>query len=191
MDKLDNIKKQLYESAEVKRKIFDRCGDSIIRASELILSSLKNGGKILLCGNGGSAADSQHLATEFVARLRRERAGIPAVALTTDTSLITALSNDYKFDIIFSRQIETLGSDRDVLIAISTSGNSRNVVEGVKKAKELKIRTVTMLGGKGGILKGMADAEIIIPTLDTQRIQEGHITVGHIICDLVEMELFD
>ncbi len=188
-DKLQLIIQQLEESARVKRALMESCAEDILRASQVIINSLRAGGRVFLCGNGGSAADSQHLAAELVGRLRRERGAIPAVALTTDTSVLTSLANDYSFEIIFARQLEALARRGDVLIGISTSGNSLNVIRAFEKAKEKGIHTIALLGGNGGKLKPLADYPIVVPSSDTQRIQEGHITIGHIICDLVEREL--
>jgi len=188
-DKLQLIIQQLEESARVKRALVESCAEDILRASQVIINSLRAGGRVFLCGNGGSAADSQHLAAELVGRLRRERGAIPAVALTTDTSVLTSLANDYSFEIIFARQLEALARRGDVLIGISTSGNSLNVIRAFEKAKEKGIHTIALLGGNGGKLKPLADYPIVVPSSDTQRIQEGHITIGHIICDLVEREL--
>ena len=148
--------------------------------------------KILLCGNGGSAADAQHLATEFVIRLSPtiKRPGLPAIALTTDTSNLTAGANDLGYDHVFARSVEALGTSGDVLIGISTSGNSPNVNHAMEKARELGMKTIAFLGKDGGTSKGLADLALIIPSNDTQRIQEGHITVGHIIFQQVEQELY-
>ncbi|MFC1556233.1 D-sedoheptulose 7-phosphate isomerase [candidate division KSB1 bacterium] len=188
----DFIKNTLDESAEVKQAIAAQCSEMIERAGLLLSETFRNGGKVLLCGNGGSAADSQHIATEFVVRLsaKLNRAALPAMALTTNSSTITACSNDYGFDMIFSRQIEAFGKKGDVLIGISTSGNSMNVIKAFESARELDLRIIGLIGGSGGDMKGMAEVDIIIPHEDTARIQEGHITVGHILCEIVERELF-
>lgn len=162
----------------------------IIKAVNVIIKSLQNGGKILLCGNGGSAADSQHLATEFVAKLNKKRKSIPAIALTTDTSLLTAVSNDNSFEDVFARQIEGIGKKGDVLIAISTSGNSKNILKAAKTANSMGIYTIGLTGEKMSKLTSMAKLIIKTPSSDTQRIQESHILIGHIICELVESETF-
>ncbi len=182
----------LYESADIKKKISESCIDEIILAGEIIAECLKSGKKIMLCGNGGSAADSQHIAGEFIVRLtsERNRKALPAIALTTDTSVITACSNDFGFEHIFSRQVEALGNEGDVLIGISTSGNSQNVINAVNKAKEKNVKTIAFLGADGGKAKGMSDVDIIIPSDNVCRIQEGHITIGHILCDIVENMIF-
>ncbi|MFQ5880520.1 MAG: SIS domain-containing protein, partial [Dehalococcoidia bacterium] len=181
------IRDQLRESAEVKLRISDTCREGILMAAEAIAHSLQGDGKLMLCGNGGSAADSQHIATELVSRLTADfpRPAIPAIALTTDTSCLTAIGNDYGFEHIFQRQVEALGRDGDVLMGISTSGNSENVIRAIKTAKERGITTIGLLGRRGGSLASMVDLAIVVPSQDTQRIQEGHIAVGHIICDLV------
>ncbi len=149
-------------------------------------AALSNGGKIFWMGNGGSAADSQHLAAELVGRFSRERSAISSIALTTDTSILTALANDYGFDTVFSRQLEALCSVDDVVVGISTSGNSENVMRGIKKAREIGAYTVGLSGGEGGQLKDKADTCLVIPSPTTARIQEGHILVGHILCDWIE-----
>lgn len=196
MDKKDLnelIKSTLNESAEIKKRVAEECSLEIIRAVEIISNCLKNGKKIMLCGNGGSAADCQHIAGELVVRLtsKRNRNALPAIALTTDTSIITACSNDYGFDYIFSRQVEALGNEGDVLIGISTSGNSQNVINAIDKAKQKNIKTVALLGANGGKAKGMSDVDIIIPSDHVCRIQEAHNAIGHIICDLVERMVFE
>lgn len=158
------------------------CHQDINDSSELILSTFKAGKKLLICGNGGSASDSQHIATEFVVRFETTRAGLPAIALTTDTSILTAQPNDYNFASVFSRQIETLGQEDDCLIAISTSGNSANILEAVKAAKSQKMTTIALTGNGGGEIIKLADHSIIIPCKKTARIQEAHILVAHWWC---------
>lgn len=192
LDKEKFIIDSLKESSEVKLKIYDNCKAEILLAVQSLVSSFKNGKKLLLCGNGGSAADCQHIATEFVIRLSHnlQRPALPALALTTDSSNLTAGGNDIGFENVFARSIEGLGNDGDVLFAISTSGNSKNIIKAVEKAKEKNIFTIGFLGGSGGKLKDIVDLPIIIPSSNTQRIQEGHITVAHIICELVEDSLF-
>lgn len=192
MDKIKFLSDALRESSQVKLKIIDECRDTIIDAADRICSSLRNKGKILLCGNGGSAADCQHIAAEFMIRLSHHinRPALPAIALTTDTSNLTAGGNDIGFENVFARNVEGLGNEGDILIAISTSGNSPNIIKAVDMAKEKKMTVVAFLGGTGGKLKGMVDVPVIIPSSNTQRIQEGHITVAHIICELVETELY-
>ena len=150
---------------------------------------LRAGGKLLFFGNGGSAADAQHLAAEFVGRFVRERAGLPAIALTTDSSILTAVGNDYGFDQIFARQVQALGRPGDVAIAISTSGNSPNIIEGVKAARKGYLKTIGLSGKDGGLLAAEADVVITIASTSTARIQECHITIGHLLCELTEEAL--
>ncbi|HAY34832.1 MAG TPA: D-sedoheptulose 7-phosphate isomerase [Ignavibacteria bacterium] len=192
-DRKEFIETSLTESADTKRLIFEKCFDSICEAADLLTDSVRNGKKILLCGNGGSAADCQHLATEFMIRLSHDidRPAIAAIALTTDTSNLTAGGNDIGFENVFSRNIEGLGTGGDILIAISTSGNSPNIIKAVMKAKDKGMKIIGLLGkNKGGKLKDICDVPIIIPSENTQRIQEGHITVGHILCEITERELY-
>jgi len=182
----EKIKKIFNESIEVKHKSLDKNLDKIVLAVKEINRAVKKNKKILLFGNGGSAADSQHIAAEFIGRFKKERRAVGAVALTTDTSCLTALGNDYSFDIIFSRQIEGLGQKGDIAIGISTSGNSKNVIEGIKKAKDLGLKTITLTGCDGGKLAKISDISIIVPSNDTARIQESHSCIAHAICELVE-----
>ena len=162
--------------------------EEIIISSQLCINSLKNGGKILLFGNGGSAADAQHIAAELVGRYKIERRGIPAIALTTDTSILTAIGNDYGYSHIFDRQVEALADSRDVVIGISTSGSSINVINGLKAASKLGCKTIGFSGQDGGKMKQICNINIAILSLDTPRIQEMHIVLGHIICNLIEQE---
>jgi len=186
------IQDELRASAEIKSKIFDHCADRITKAVDLIIKTLNDRKKILLCGNGGSAADAQHLATEFVIRMNPaiKRPGIPAIALTTDSSMLTAGANDLGYENVFARAVEALGTKGDVLIGISTSGKSESVNRALRAARSMGISTIGLLGKDGGPMKDLADVSIIVPSDDTQRIQEGHITIGHIICALVERELY-
>ncbi|MCF7803207.1 MAG: D-sedoheptulose 7-phosphate isomerase [Candidatus Marinimicrobia bacterium] len=184
------VRGQLEASADIKKKVLESCKDDILSAAKLIIKSVNNGGKLLTCGNGGSAADAQHIATELVVRMEKERPGIKALALTTDTSLLTAMSNDYSFTPVFARQVETLGDAGDVLLAISTSGSSKNIIEAAKSARSKGLKVLVLTGKTGGDLKSLGDEVILVPSDDTQRIQEAHITVGHIICGLVERTLF-
>ncbi|SRR3989339_119193 len=192
IDKEKFIVESLKESSEVKLKIENACKAEILVAVQSLVDSFRNGKKLLLCGNGGSAADCQHIAAEFVIRLSHhiQRPSLPAIALTTDTSNLTAGGNDIGWENVFARSIEGLGNAGDVLIAISTSGNSPNIIKAVEQAKSKNIFVVGFLGGTGGKLKDKVDLPIVIPSANTQRIQEGHITVAHIICELVETELF-
>jgi len=185
------IDHQLSESAQVKREFAECCSDAVIDVAELLISAVHRQQRILLCGNGGSAADAQHIAAELVARLRKERKAIPALALSTNTSTLTALANDYDFSKVFVRQVEAFGSLGDVLIGISTSGNSENVLKAMVFAKQQGLKTVALTGGSGGKMAAVADLSIIVPSTSVQRIQEVHITVGHILCDLIEQSLND
>jgi D-sedoheptulose 7-phosphate isomerase len=182
----------LRESSEVKLEIEKKCKEGVFKTVDLLVNAYKNGKKVLLCGNGGSAADCQHIATELMIRLSHDvkRPALPAIALTTDTSNLTAGGNDIGFENIFARSIEGLGNEGDVLIAISTSGNSPNIIKAVEKAREKRISVIAFLGGTGGKLKDKVDLPVIIPSANIQRIQEGHITIAHIICELVERELY-
>lgn len=192
MNKEKFIADSLNESAETKQKILQHCKDDILKAVEILTSTFQNKNKLLLCGNGGSAADCQHIATELVVRLNHhiKRPALPAIALTTDSSNLTAGGNDIGFENIFARSVEGLGNKGDTLLAISTSGNSENVLRAVEKAKEKEMKIIGLLGGSGGKLKDVVDLPLIIPSSNVQRIQEGHITVAHIICELVEEELY-
>jgi len=185
----DKIKAKLNENIEVKKRVINSLLPQVETATNLIIAILKSGNKIMLCGNGGSAADAQHLAGEFIGRYLKERKSLPAIALTTDTSILTCLGNDYGFDNIFSRQVEGLAKKGDILIGISTSGNSKNVLLAIEKAKKMGCKTIALLGGSGGEIIKAADLSITIPTKITPRVQECHITIGHIICGLVEEEL--
>lgn len=192
MKHFDFIESSLNESAETKKPMLQHCSHDISASVELLIDAFRNGKKLLFCGNGGSAADSQHLATEFVIRLNHDlnRPAIPALALTTDSSNLTAGGNDIGFEYVFARNVEAFGKEGDVLIAISTSGNSGNIIKAVEKAKSLGMKVIGFLGGTGGKLKPMVDIPIVIPSKNVQRIQEGHITAGHIICELTELGLY-
>ncbi|MCD6093985.1 MAG: D-sedoheptulose 7-phosphate isomerase [Candidatus Omnitrophica bacterium] len=184
------VKTILQESITVKERLKEKCyTDLISKIVDLAVECLKNKGKIMLCGNGGSAADTQHLAAEFVNRFKKERVPLPALALTTDTSIITSIANDYSYSEIFTKQILALGKKEDILIAISTSGNAENVLAAVETAKQIGIKTIALTGKDGGGLKEVADICLIVPSNDTARIQEAHITIGHIICETVEEEV--
>lgn len=158
----------------------------IAAACDLCTAAILRGGKILLAGNGGSAADAQHIAAEFVGRFVKERRSLPAIALTVDTSVLTAISNDYGFENVYARQIEGLGTEGDVFIGLSTSGNSTNIIKAVEAAQRKGLKTIVLLGKNGGILRGMGDAEIIVPSDITARIQEMHILIGHILCEYID-----
>lgn len=179
----------LNESAQIKIEAAKKLSQKISKAVELTIRTYKNGNKVLLCGNGGSAADCQHIAAELVGRFKKDRKALAAIALTTNTSVITAISNDYGYDLLFARQVEALGKRGDILFALSTSGNSVNIIKAVKLAKKLGLITIGLIGGDGGKLKKIVDLSIVVPAKSSDRIQEVHITIGHIICDLVEREL--
>jgi D-sedoheptulose 7-phosphate isomerase len=180
------INASLREGAELRAAVARDCGQMIAEAARLIIECLQSGGKLLFFGNGGSAADAQHLAAEFVGRFVRERTGLPAIALTTDSSILTAVSNDYGFEQVFARQIQALARPGDVAVAISTSGNSPNVLEGVKAAKKAQAKTIGLSGKDGGVLAAAVDVGITIASKSTARIQECHIAVGHLLCELAE-----
>jgi D-sedoheptulose 7-phosphate isomerase len=183
------LARSLLDGAELKRRLAGEQVDSIERAGEAILSAFHHGAKLLLFGNGGSAADAQHLAAEFVGRYMADRAALPAIALTTDTSVLTAIGNDYGFEQVFARQIRALGRRGDVAMAISTSGRSQNVVLGVEAAREAGLTTIALTGGDGGKLAPIVDIAIVVPSTTTARIQECHITIGHVLCEYVDREL--
>jgi D-sedoheptulose 7-phosphate isomerase len=182
------VVKALTEGADLRMKIGRENGPTIVKAALLIANCLQFGNKLLLFGNGGSAADAQHLAAEFVGRFAMERAGLPAIALTTDSSILTAVGNDYGFEQIFARQIQALGRPGDVAVAISTSGNSANVLEGVKEARKRNLKTIGLTGKDGGALAQQADVAVTIPSTSTARIQECHIAIGHLFCELVDAD---
>jgi len=187
---IESIKTQLTEHAALIRKIEDTLTEEIAATVVMLQDSLGAGNKLLVMGNGGSAADAQHFAAEIIGRFKLDRPALPAIALTTDSSILTAIGNDYGFDTVFSRQVEGLGRAGDVVFGISTSGNSPNVLAALAKARELGCKTVALTGRDGGALKTVADISIIVPSHDTPRIQEGHVTIIHILCDLLEKRLF-
>ena len=190
-DAFRKIETHLLQSGEIKRQTAASCAGSIAKAAEVIAGVFLSSGKLLLCGNGGSAADCQHMAAEFVSRFSKdlERRALPAIALTTDTSFLTAFSNDCGFEGIFERQVEALGSPGDLLIGISTSGNSPNVIRAVEAAKKRNMHTIALTGNSGR-LAAIAEVVIAVPSADTQYIQETHLAVEHIVCELVEIILF-
>lgn len=192
MDKSKFIKESLNESANLKKLIIEHCEQDILRAVDLLVSAYKNGKKLLLVGNGGSAADCQHIATELMIRLNHhiKRPALPAIALTTDTSNLTAGGNDIGYENVFARNVEGLGNEGDVLWAISTSGNSPNIIKAIEVAKSKKMFVLGLTGLTGGRMSNMCDVIIKVPSESTQRIQEGHLTIEHIICELVELELY-
>lgn len=193
MNKVDSmhseIAKRLEESAQI-RKAIARSKISVIESIvKFIITAYKTGGKVVLFGNGGSAADAQHIASELVGRFMLNRRAFPAIALTTNTSTLTAVANDYGYEAVFARQVEALVNDKDVVISISTSGNSANVIEAMEMAKTKGAKTIGLTGGNGGKLAEVADLVLIVPSDSTPRIQEAHITIGHIVCELVEREM--
>lgn len=179
----------LRESAAVKQRVAEELSADIARTGDLLIDAFQAGKKLLLFGNGGSAADAQHLAAEFVGRYVNDRAPLPAIALTTDTSVLTAIGNDYGFEQVFVRQIRALGRRGDVAIAISTSGRSRNVILGIEAAHEAGLATIALTGGDGGNLAPIVDVAIVVPSTTTARIQECHIAIGHVLCEYVDGEL--
>lgn len=185
----EKIKEILLESIQVKEELLRSKVGVIMGITGLLIESLKKGGKAILFGNGGSAADAQHIAAELIGRFKKDRTALAAIALTTNTSLITALANDYGYEVIFSKQIEALGQKNDIAIGLSTSGKAKNVILALKQAKKTGLRTIAFTGGNGGEIAKIADISLIIPSAITARIQEAHITVGHIICELAEQEL--
>ena len=186
---MERVKNLLNISADLKKTVADTLSAEILNSAEQIKRRLKIGGKLLLMGNGGSAGDAQHIAAELVGRFKKERKAIPALALTVDTSSLTALGNDYGFETIFERQIEAIANKDDVVIGISTSGNSENVVRAIQKANSMGAYTIGLLGNNGGKLKEIVNLPIVIPSNDTARIQEVHITIGHIICEIIEEDM--
>ena len=186
------IQQALHDSIAVKQNILqqNQLLDNIQKAIDIIHNAFKNGNKILFCGNGGSAADAQHLAAEFSGRFYFDRNPLPAEALHCNSSYLTAVANDYNFDVIYSRLIKASGNNGDILIGLSTSGNSTNILNAFTAAKEKEMITIALTGQSGGKLKNCCDLLINVPSTDTPRIQEAHITIGHIICEIVEQQLF-
>jgi len=185
----ERIKDILLESIQVKEEILRNQIDSIAQIAELMIDCLKKDGKVIVFGNGGSASDSQHIAAELVGRFKKDRSALASVALTTNTSILTSIANDYGFDLVFSRQVEALGRKNDVVLGISTSGKAKNVALGIKQAKKMGIKTVALSGGDGGDIIKLADLSLVVPSKITARIQEAHITIAHIICEMIEQEL--
>jgi phosphoheptose isomerase len=187
----DAVRRHLLSSAEVKLRTAEHCADDAVLAAALVAEAFRGEGRLLLCGNGGSAADCQHIAAEFVSCLNQRfvRRAFAAVALTTDTSFLTANANDFGFEHVFARQVEALGRVGDVVLGITTSGNSPNVVAALARGRQLGLRTVALTGAGGGLVAGVADVCIRVPSDSTQHIQEAHIALGHVICELVEQEL--
>jgi len=186
---LQEVRNSFRTGTDLRTQVARDCGENIVDAAMLIARCLRGGGKLLLFGNGGSAADAQHLAAEFVGRFRIERQALPAIALTTDSSILTAVGNDYGFDQIFARQVQALGRPGDVAIGISTSGNSPNVNGAIKQAAKQDLKTIGLAGKDGGSLVKSVDVSIVVASTNIARIQECHITIGHILCEVVENEL--
>jgi D-sedoheptulose 7-phosphate isomerase len=182
---------EIEASIDVKRRTIETQAPMIVAIAERVVETFRRGGKLLLCGNGGSAADAQHIAAEFVSRFRRERHGLPAIALTTDTSILTAISNDYGYERVFARQVEALGRPGDMVIGISTSGLSASVITAMRAARDGGMATVGFTGASGGMLVDNVDLCLCVPSHNTARIQEVHITVAHVVCEIVERTLFE
>jgi D-sedoheptulose 7-phosphate isomerase len=191
-DHISLVRRHLTESAAVKQRLADVAAESIVEAAALLAKTVAAGGKILLCGNGGSAADCQHIAAELTNRLRAstERPGIPAIALTTDTSFLTAYANDYGFEGVYERLVDALGRPGHALVGISTSGASRNVIRAFARAREKAMVTVGLVGATNGAIGGIVDIAIRVPSESTQHIQESHIAIGHILCEIIEDTLY-
>ena len=187
---ITEIAAQLAAHRDVIARIEQEMSPRIAEMATLLVETFTGGGKLLVMGNGGSAADAQHFVAEIVGRFKMERRGLPAIALSTDTSILTAIGNDYGFDQVFRRQVEALAVAGDLVVGISTSGNSPNVQQALELARELGCRTVGLLGKDGGSIKRCCDLALVVPTDDTPRIQEGHITIIHIVCDLLEKTMF-
>lgn len=187
---LQLVEQRTQESIAVKQALLETQSNGIAAVGEKLVTAMRNGNTLFLCGNGGSAGDAQHIAAELVGRFTKERRALPAVALTTNTSALTALGNDYEYAIVFSRQLEAFGKAGDVLIGISTSGNSPNVLHALQTAQRLGMVTVGLTGETGGKMKEAAEHCICVPSRDTARIQESHILIGHVLCEIVECELF-
>ena len=182
----DKIKDIFLDNIRIKEEILRNNVGKIIEIAEMIIECLKKNGKVILFGNGGSASDSQHIAAELVGRFKKDRNALAAIALTTNTSILTALANDYGYEVVFSKQVEALGRKNDVAIGISTSGKAKNVAAGIKQAKKMGLMTIALTGGDGGDIAKLADLSLIVPSSITARIQEAHILIAHIICELVE-----
>lgn len=187
---LDNIRSQIQDNINISQELLEEYLEIILDVGNKIADIFKKGNKLLLCGNGGSAADSQHIAAEFVNRFRKDRNPLPAIALTTDTSILTSISNDYDYKHSFSKQVQAIGQKGDMLIAISTSGMANNVIEALNAARQKGLTSIGLTGDGGGKLKELADICIKVPSHDTPRIQEAHILIGHLLCDIVEKMVF-
>jgi D-sedoheptulose 7-phosphate isomerase len=190
MNLLKRVQEAVAESIRLKSQFVAEQAENLVAAARMLAQVFKEGGKVLIFGNGGSAADAQHLAAEFVNRFLVERPPLAALALTTDTSILTAVANDYDFREVFAKQVRALGRPGDAALGISTSGKSPNVVAGLKAARELGLKTLALSGGDGGPVAASADLALVVPSRQTPRIQEVHITMGHVLCDLVDYLLF-
>lgn len=188
----NNLQEQIKDSIRTKELVLENCLTDIEKIGYKLSECLKNGNKILFCGNGGSSCDAAHIAAELIVRFKsgNERRALPAIALGTDHAILTACANDYGYEDIFSRQVEAFGQKGDVLVGITTSGNSPNVLKAIHQAKNQGLTTISMLGGNGGKLKSFCDFEVIVPSSITARIQESHIMIGHLFCSIIEKELF-
>jgi D-sedoheptulose 7-phosphate isomerase len=183
---MNRILREIERHKEVVDEVYTVLPRQIQQAAELLVETLENGGKILLCGNGGSAADAQHIAAELTGRYKVERRGLPAIALTTDSSALTAIANDYGYERVFERQVEALATEKDLLIGISTSGTSPNVLRALERANDLGCLTIGLSGREGGAMNELCDLNLVVPSDDTPRIQEMHILIGHILCQMVD-----
>ncbi len=181
----------IRKSIETKQQLAEECLDDIIQMAHMITIALRKGRKVVFFGNGGSAADAQHISAELVGKFKRERPPFRAAALTTNTSILTAIGNDISFDEVFSRQVQATLEPEDVAIGISTSGRSTNVIKGLEEAQRIGAKTIALTGSGGGLLGSLCDHRVIVPSDDTQRIQECHIMIGHIVCELIEETLAD
>ena len=190
LDARSTVEMELAESADIKHRLAHESADAIVDAGQRMAACFERRGRVLLFGNGGSAADAQHIADEFVNRFRRERPALSALALSVNASDLTAIGNDRGFDVVFARQIEAHGREGDIALALSTSGDSPNVIAGVEAARARGLETLALSGRGGGKLAGMVDLAIVVPSKDTARIQEAHITIGHILCELVDQALY-
>lgn len=192
MDLKEIAVKQIQSSIATKQAVLDNLLPEIVKSGQLLAETLQKGNLVLFCGNGGSSCDASHIAAELVVRYKsgNERRALPAISLSADSAVMTAGGNDYGYEEVFARQVEAFGKEGDLLVGISTSGNSKNVISAVEKAKTLGMKTICFLGGDGGKLKGKSDLDLIVPSGETARIQESHILIGHILCSIVESELF-
>ncbi|MFA5063412.1 MAG: D-sedoheptulose 7-phosphate isomerase [Candidatus Omnitrophota bacterium] len=185
----ERIREIILDSIQIKEELLKNNISQILQISEIVIDSIKKGGKLIVFGNGGSASDAQHIVAELVGRFKKDRPALAALALTTNTSIITALANDFGYETVFSRQLEALAGKLDVALGISTSGKAKNVALGFKQARKMGLKTIALTGGDGGELVKLADVSLVVPSGITARIQEAHITIGHIVCELVEENL--